>query len=97
MSSASRKTFLGSRCFFLAAEAKARGRVADRCTRRSSFFCFPVQNAVLRSLLWVCRSHCRLGLTATLVREDDLIKDLQWLIGPKLFEANWIELQNQVG
>ncbi|CBZ53904.1 hypothetical protein NCLIV_036860 [Neospora caninum Liverpool] len=41
------------------------------------------------------KSHCRLGLTATLVREDDLIKDLQWLIGPKLFEANWIELQDQ--
>lgn len=42
------------------------------------------------------RSHCRLGLTATLVREDDLIKDLQWIIGPKLYEANWIDLQNQV-
>ncbi|KAL8447061.1 hypothetical protein Emed_004649 [Eimeria media] len=41
------------------------------------------------------RAHCRLGLTATLVREDDLIKDLQWIIGPKLYEANWIDLQNQ--
>ncbi|OEH79442.1 tfiih basal transcription factor complex helicase xpb [Cyclospora cayetanensis] len=40
-------------------------------------------------------AHCRLGLTATLVREDDLIKDLQWIIGPKLYEANWIDLQNQ--
>eukprot|EP00923_Selenidium_pygospionis_P043054 GHVN01074208.1.p1 GENE.GHVN01074208.1~~GHVN01074208.1.p1 ORF type:complete len:494 (-),score=99.22 GHVN01074208.1:117-1598(-) len=26
-------------------------------------------------------SHCKLGLTATLVREDTLIHDLQWLIG----------------
>ncbi|UKK02292.2 DNA repair helicase [Theileria orientalis] len=41
------------------------------------------------------RSHCKLGLTATLVREDDLIRDLQWLIGPKLYEANWLELQEK--
>lgn len=27
------------------------------------------------------------------MREDDLINDLQWLIGPKLDEANWLELQ----
>ncbi|XP_070998229.1 general transcription and DNA repair factor IIH helicase/translocase subunit XPB isoform X2 [Oncorhynchus clarkii lewisi] len=33
-------------------------------------------------------------LTATLVREDDKIVDLNFLIGPKLFEANWMELQN---
>ncbi|CAF3840614.1 unnamed protein product [Rotaria sordida] len=33
-------------------------------------------------------------LTATLVREDDKITDLNFLIGPKLYEANWIELQN---
>lgn len=35
-----------------------------------------------------------MGLTATLVREDDKIVDLNFLIGPKLFEANWMELQN---
>jgi len=29
-------------------------------------------------------------LTATLVREDDLISDLNFLIGPKLYEANWM-------
>ncbi|CAF4739943.1 unnamed protein product [Rotaria sp. Silwood1] len=34
------------------------------------------------------------GLTATLVREDDKITDLNFLIGPKLYEANWMELQN---
>ncbi|XP_053991013.1 uncharacterized protein LOC128883059 [Hylaeus volcanicus] len=41
----------------------------------------------------IVKSHCKLGLTATLVREDDLIHDLQWLIGPKLYESNWLELQ----
>lgn len=39
-------------------------------------------------------SRCKLGLTATLVREDDLIEDLQWLIGPKLYEANWFALED---
>lgn len=34
------------------------------------------------------------GLTATLVREDELVEDLQYLIGPKLYEANWQELVN---
>lgn len=36
--------------------------------------------------------HAKLGLTATLVREDDKIGDLGYLIGPKLYEANWMEL-----
>ena len=40
----------------------------------------------------VCKAHCKLGLTATLVREDDLITDLNFLIGPKLYEANWMDL-----
>eukprot|EP00457_Paulinella_chromatophora_P002510 gb/GEZN01002515.1/.p1 GENE.gb/GEZN01002515.1/~~gb/GEZN01002515.1/.p1 ORF type:complete len:816 (-),score=68.18 gb/GEZN01002515.1/:8-2359(-) len=40
-------------------------------------------------------SRCKLGLTATLVREDDRIKDLSYLVGPKLYEANWIDLQTQ--
>lgn len=47
----------------------------------------------------ICRkivtSHCKLGLTATLVREDDKIKDLSTLVGPKLYEANWIDLRNK--
>ena len=30
--------------------------------------------------------------TATLVREDDKISDLGYLIGPKLYEANWMDL-----
>ena len=40
------------------------------------------------------KAHCKLGLTATLVREDDKIQDLNFLIGPKLYEANWKELEN---
>lgn len=31
-------------------------------------------------------------LTATLVREDERITDLNFLIGPKLYEANWLDL-----
>ena len=40
-------------------------------------------------------AHCKLGLTATLVREDGKIIDLHYLIGPKLYEANWIDLSEQ--
>ncbi|CAK9297206.1 unnamed protein product [Gordionus sp. m RMFG-2023] len=49
---------------------------------------------MFRRVLTIVRSHCKLGLTATLVREDDKIRDLNFLIGPKLYEANWLELQN---
>jgi len=38
------------------------------------------------------KAFCKLGLTATLVREDMKIEDLYYLIGPKLYEANWTEL-----
>jgi len=47
-----------------------------------------------RRVLTVISAHCKLGLTATLVREDDKITDLNFLIGPKLYEANWMELWN---
>ena len=40
-------------------------------------------------------AHAKLGLTATLLREDDKIQDLNFLIGPKLYEANWLELSEQ--
>lgn len=40
-------------------------------------------------------AHSKLGLTATLLREDDKIEDLNFLIGPKLYEANWQELSEQ--
>ena len=46
---------------------------------------------MFRRVLTIVRSHCKLGLTATLVREDDKISDLNFLIGPKIYEANWME------
>ena len=36
-----------------------------------------------------------IGLTATLVREDNLIADLNHLVGPKIYEANWMDLTQQ--
>ena len=34
-----------------------------------------------------------LASLATLVREDDKVEHLNFLIGPKLYEANWLDLQ----
>lgn len=45
-----------------------------------------------RKVVGIIKAHCKLGLTATLVREDDRINDLNFLIGPKLYEANWLDL-----
>ena len=50
---------------------------------------------VFRKVLQRVRALTILGLTATLVREDDLIEDLNFLIGPKLYEANWMDLTDQ--
>ncbi|ESO06330.1 hypothetical protein HELRODRAFT_155693 [Helobdella robusta] len=50
---------------------------------------------MFRKVISTVRAHCKLGLTATLVREDDKICDLNFLIGPKLYEANWLELQKK--
>ncbi|KAL9179190.1 hypothetical protein ACHAXT_008480 [Thalassiosira profunda] len=50
---------------------------------------------MFRKVIGSVKAHCRLGLTATLVREDDLISDLNFLIGPKLYEANWMDLTTQ--
>uniref|UniRef100_A0A069DWY2 General transcription and DNA repair factor IIH helicase/translocase subunit XPB n=1 Tax=Panstrongylus megistus TaxID=65343 RepID=A0A069DWY2_9HEMI len=50
---------------------------------------------MFRRVLTIVQSHCKLGLTATLLREDDKIADLNFLIGPKLYEANWLELQSR--
>jgi len=47
---------------------------------------------MFRKVIEICSAHAKLGLTATLVREDDLIEDLNFLIGPKLYEANWMDL-----
>eukprot|EP00871_Galdieria_phlegrea_P003911 jgi/Galph1/4520/GphlegSOOS_G3138.1 len=48
---------------------------------------------MFRKVLGVIKAHCKLGLTATLVREDERIEDINFLIGPKLYEANWLDLQ----
>ncbi|ELP91292.1 DNA repair helicase XPB2, putative [Entamoeba invadens IP1] len=41
------------------------------------------------------KAQCKLGLTATLVREDKNINELEFMIGPKLYEASWQDLANQ--
>ena len=38
------------------------------------------------------RSSVTARTLATLVREDDKIEDLNYMIGPKLYEANWMDL-----
>ncbi|KAK8092117.1 DNA repair helicase RAD25 [Apiospora hydei] len=50
---------------------------------------------IFRKVSSQIKSHSKLGLTATLLREDDKIQDLNFLIGPKLYEANWMELSEQ--
>ncbi|KAI5171322.1 DNA excision repair protein ERCC-3 [Nematocida sp. LUAm3] len=47
---------------------------------------------MFRRVVGIIISHCKLGLTATLVREDEKIEDLNFLIGPKLYEADWLSL-----
>ncbi|EIE26133.1 DNA repair helicase rad25 [Coccomyxa subellipsoidea C-169] len=47
---------------------------------------------MFRKVIGIVKAHCKLGLTATLVREDERISDLNFLIGPKLYEANWLDL-----
>lgn len=50
---------------------------------------------IFRKVISTIKSHSKLGLTATLLREDDKISHLNFLIGPKLYEANWMELSQQ--
>lgn len=50
---------------------------------------------MFRKTVSVIPHHCKLGLTATLVREDDKIEDLNFLIGPKLYEADWQDLSSR--
>lgn len=54
-----------------------------------------VPAAMFRRVVSTIAAHAKLGLTATLVREDDKIGDLNFLIGPKLYEANWMELSQK--
>jgi DNA excision repair protein ERCC-3 len=37
-------------------------------------------------------ARCRVGLTATLLREDDQLRSLNFSVGPKLYEADWMTL-----
>lgn len=44
---------------------------------------------------WFSKGNCVRAFSkrphsATLVREDDKIADLNYMIGPKLYEANWM-------
>lgn len=50
---------------------------------------------MFQKVIHIVNAHCKLGLTATLVREDNKIPELGFLVGPKLYEANWIDLTNQ--
>lgn len=50
---------------------------------------------IFRRAISSIKSHAKLGLTATLLREDEKISHLNFLIGPKLYEANWMELSQQ--
>ena len=45
-----------------------------------------------RNVVNLVKAHCMIGLTATLLREDDKIDDLNYLIGPKLYECSNHEL-----
>ena len=47
---------------------------------------------MFRKVVTTIKAHSKLGLTATLVREDDKVVDLNYMIGPKLYEANWMDL-----
>jgi DNA excision repair protein ERCC-3 len=38
---------------------------------------------LLLQVIGIVKAHCKLGLTATLVREDELIGDLNFLIGER--------------
>jgi DNA excision repair protein ERCC-3 len=48
-----------------------------------------------RSLCTTFQSHTRLGLSATLVYGDDNVDDLTWLVGPRIYEDVWMELQDR--
>ena len=50
---------------------------------------------MFRKVVSTVATHAKLGLTATLVREDNKIADLNFLIGPKLYEANWMDLSKR--
>jgi DNA excision repair protein ERCC-3 len=38
--------------------------------------------------------YLKIGLTATPYREDNKIDNLFYMVGPKLYEENWLDLVN---
>jgi len=48
-----------------------------------------VPAAMFRKVIGITKAHCKLGLTATLVREDERVTDLNFLIGTCLFILPW--------
>ncbi|EAL49560.1 DNA repair helicase, putative [Entamoeba histolytica HM-1:IMSS-B] len=45
-----------------------------------------------RKIYYLIEARCRIGITATPIREDCKIKDLDYLIGPILYQESWKEL-----
>ena len=68
----------------------------DICTRTWGLLLLDEVHVVpaetFRKTVSIVKCHTKLGLTATLVREDGKIGQISYLIGPKLYEANWMDL-----
>ncbi|KAJ3332056.1 hypothetical protein HDU76_001449 [Blyttiomyces sp. JEL0837] len=83
-------TFSGTRAY------DAKKMMDFICSREWGFILLDEVHVVpaemFRKVLTIVKAHAKLGLTATLVREDDKIWNLNYLIGPKLYEANWQDL-----
>ena len=82
----------GWMCAALHARARARVGHARTLSRGCSPTCppshpLPVARQMFRRVLGIVKAHCKLGLTATLVREDALISDLNFLIGERQMPA----------
>lgn len=48
---------------------------------------------IFRTVATKFSSHVKLGLTATMVREDDLVSDVQYLVGPVIHELDTLDLR----
>lgn len=50
---------------------------------------------MFRKVFAEIKSRCRLGLTAPLLHDSDIIHCIKFLIGPIPYEANWFDLQKE--
>ena len=50
---------------------------------------------MFQEVINVVKHHCVLGLSATLLREDDRIERLRFLVGPRLYDADWLPLTHR--